>query len=503
MVSLPRGRTSRLGMLAVLTVVMIYCLYTAVNDTEAIDAATGGMHENAKVNRLLHQPGSPYSRADLSYSKKAGMNLVSVDAVSSNATLVNDGSSVRVRGVLVMLARNSDAKGAASSIQSLQERFNDRFDYPFVFLNDKPFDEAFKTKMREVAPRSELMFGLIPKEHWSYPDWIDQEKAAQVRKEMREKEIIYGGSEPYRHMCRYNSGFFYRHPLLDEFDYYWRVEPDVKFGCDISDDPFRYMQENNKLYGFTISLYEYGTTIETLWKTSRDYMKAYPNRIRSDNALAFLTNNGDLEKYNRCHFWSNFEIASLHLWRSKAYTDYFDHLDRAGGFFYERWGDAPVHSIGAAMILKPEQIHFFNNIGYFHNPFQHCPVDQPAFADKCQCDGVKNFDMKGFSCTRKWFDLYGGGEDNIEAEKIRVVNEGIQKAEVAKTKLAEDKSKAAKQEEEHKRRAAEKEKADKLKNKNAVNVEARNDRGAETETPHEARTRKIVESIEASAAFRG
>ena len=31
----------------------------------------------------------------------------------------------------------------------------------------------------------------------------------------------------YRHMCRWNSGFFYKHPRLKEFDWYWRVEPDV------------------------------------------------------------------------------------------------------------------------------------------------------------------------------------------------------------------------------------------------------------------------------------
>ena len=31
----------------------------------------------------------------------------------------------------------------------------------------------------------------------------------------------------YRHMCRWNSGFFYKHPRLKDFDWYWRVEPDV------------------------------------------------------------------------------------------------------------------------------------------------------------------------------------------------------------------------------------------------------------------------------------
>lgn len=50
--------------------------------------------------------------------------------------------------------------------------------------------------------------------------------------------------------------------------------------------------------------------------------------------------------------------------------EFFEHLDRAGGFYYERWGDAPVHSIGAALFAKKDQIHFFDDIGYRHEPFQ-------------------------------------------------------------------------------------------------------------------------------------
>jgi hypothetical protein len=38
-----------------------------------------------------------------------------------------------------------------------------------------------------------------------------------------------------------------------------------------------------------------------------------------------------------CHFWSNFEIGRLAFFRSEAYLQFFEHLDQAGGFFYERW----------------------------------------------------------------------------------------------------------------------------------------------------------------------
>lgn len=42
------------------------------------------------------------------------------------------------------------------------------------------------------------------------------------------------------------------------------------------------------------------------------------------------------EVYNMCHFWSNFEIARLDWFRSKEYNDFFDMMDRSGGFWMER-----------------------------------------------------------------------------------------------------------------------------------------------------------------------
>jgi hypothetical protein len=63
-------------------------------------------------------------------------------------------------------------------------------------------------------------------------------------------------------------------------------------------------------------------------------MARYPQYIAPDNALDFLSDDGGAT-YNLCHFWSNFEIADMELWRSEAYTAFFDYLDQKGGFYYE------------------------------------------------------------------------------------------------------------------------------------------------------------------------
>ena len=53
---------------------------------------------------------------------------------------------------------------------------------------------------------------------------------------------------------------------------------------------------------------------------------------------------------------------------------YFEHLDQNGGFFYERWGDAPVHSLAVLMFLNASEVHHFSDIGYRHNRYAPASV---------------------------------------------------------------------------------------------------------------------------------
>ncbi|EIW59804.1 glycosyltransferase family 15 protein [Trametes versicolor FP-101664 SS1] len=316
-------------------------------------------------------------------------------------------STTRANAVLLMLARNSDVDGAVASIKELEDRFNKRFGYPWLFLNEVPFSNEFKEKVSAVVSGTP-QFGLIPPEHWEQPDWIDEERASANRAQADKDGVPYGGSLPYRNMCRFNSGFFYRHPLVLPYKWYWRVEPDVHFPCNINYDPFRMMEDTKKVYGFTITPLEWPLTIPTLWDTVREFMDEYPQYLTRHNSLNYLSDDGGLT-YNRCHFWSNFEIGNLEFWRGEAYTKFFEHLESKGGFYYERWGDAPVHSIGASLFAERHQIHFFDDIGYLHYPLQHCPRDEAVrTALECVCDPNGSYDYREDSCLRKW-------EENLDS----------------------------------------------------------------------------------------
>ena len=208
----------------------------------------------------------------------------------------------RMNATFVTLARNSDVWEIARSIRQVEDRFNKKFNYDWVFLNDQPFDDQFK-KVTSALTSGNTKYGEIPKEHWSFPEWIDQDKAAKVRADMAARKIIYGDSISYRHMCRYESGFFFRHPLMLDYEWYWRVEPSIELFCDIEYDTFKFMADNKKKYSFTLSLYEYVETIPTLWESTKKWMKNHPEHIVEGNSMGFLSDDGG-DTYNHCHFVS-------------------------------------------------------------------------------------------------------------------------------------------------------------------------------------------------------
>ena len=274
-------------------------------------------------------------------------------------------NSHRINATLLSLVRNSEVLDMVMTMRDLERTWNHKFNYPWTFFNDVPFSEEFK-RQTQAATNSKCYYYVVPKEHWEVPSWINMDLFDESAKILKENDIQYADMMSYHQMCRWNSGMFYKHPALANTRYYWRVEPKVHYFCDVDYDVFRYMQDNNKTYGFNINLYDAPQSIPSLWPETLKFIAAHPEYIHENNAMKWLTDDQRRPEHNRkangystCHFWSNFEIGDMEFWRSQAYEDYFNHLDRAGGFFYERWGDAPVHSIGLGMFEDSSKIHWY------------------------------------------------------------------------------------------------------------------------------------------------
>lgn len=401
------------------------------------------------------------------------------DKVFVSGCAIPDTSKPRAKAVFVVLARNKELDGVVQSIKSIERHFNRWYNYPYVFLNDGEFNSTFKETVQNYTSGT-VEFGLVGPDMWGYPEWIDTKVAKEGVAKQGDAAIMYGSMESYHFMCRFYSGHFYNHPLLAKYEWYWRLEPEVSYFCDMTYDPFLEMIENNKTYGFTIAVKELRETVPNLFRYASAYKRLYnhtskglwemfvepaktpaqkpvpvgdrglPEEVRrtdpNRNTLPNIDPEGiEGEKYNMCHFWSNFEIAKLSWLRSKEYQDFFNMLDRSGGFWMERWGDAPVHSLAAGILLAPSEVHYFRDVGYRHTTIQHCPANAPAkqlprtpylemttldekkridednywehwdterengVGCRCRCDtDIVDVEGKEGSCLAEWVDVVGG-----------------------------------------------------------------------------------------------
>lgn len=110
-----------------------------------------------------------------------------------------------------------------------------------------------------------------------------------------------------------------------------------------------------------------------------------------------------------------------------------------------KWGDAPIHSLAAGVLLGPGDVHYFRDYGYRHTTIQHCPANAPArqlpripFLEKttqdekarkeedeywdnwdgekengvgcrCKCDKeIEDVEGKQGSCLADWVEAAGG-----------------------------------------------------------------------------------------------
>ncbi|KAI0481266.1 alpha-1,2 mannosyltransferase KTR1 [Xylariaceae sp. FL0804] len=400
------------------------------------------------------------------------------DKVFVTGCVEPDTSKPRANAAFVVLARNKELDGVIQSVKSIERHFNRWYHYPYVFLNDGEFNQTFKDIIRNYTS-APVEFGRVGPEMWGFPEWIDPKVAKEGIAKQGDAAVMYGGLESYHAMCRFYSGFFYKHPLLAKYEWYWRLEPEIKYFCDITYDPFLEMIKHDKTYGFTIAVKELRETVPNIFRYASAYKRinnitsqglwemfveprekplapeddpnfkpSLPDEIlRSDpSSLPEIDPDAmENESYNMCHFWSNFEIARLSWFRSKEYEDFFEMMDRSGGFWMERWGDAPIHSLAAGALLAPRDIHYFRDFGYRHTTIQHCPANAPArqmerepYLEKttldekarieedeyweqwdaekengvgcrCRCDtDIVDVEGKEGSCLAEWVDVAGG-----------------------------------------------------------------------------------------------
>lgn len=155
-----------------------------------------------------------------------------------------------------------------------------------------------------------------------------------------------GFSIGYRHMCRFFSGQMYEYDILHKYDYYLRLDTDSYIITRIPYDIFELAKQNEIYYGFIKIEEDNPKVVEGLWETVNQYI---PNNI-PENLM----------------FYTNFELGKVSWFLTSEYMKFYNYLDKTGGFYTKRWGDAPVKFLGINLLMDKKNISQIGGFIYNH-----------------------------------------------------------------------------------------------------------------------------------------
>ncbi|CCH59020.1 hypothetical protein TBLA_0B01770 [Henningerozyma blattae CBS 6284] len=311
----------------------------------------------------------------------------------------------KAKGVLLSVVFPHELNKFIRTMQTMEDSFNVNFNYDWLILSNETFHQRDLTTLRGLAS-GKIQFGLIPEDEIRYPTNTDKKKMEKNMEKFVDKKVPFAKSMEMRQKNRYFSKFFYKHALLQPYDYFWRVDPDAVILCKIDYDVFRFMKDNNKTFGFISGSHTYAEVVDGLWNVTSKFMNNHPQLINKNNLIKFVKN--DKDEFNRCQFLTNWEIASFKMFRNDKYEAYSAYLESLQGFFNELWPDNMVHTLFASIYLDREELYHFKNMGFDYNPFRICPIENEILArERCGCFATDDFTWHRLSCIPQYYELMG------------------------------------------------------------------------------------------------
>lgn len=286
------------------------------------------------------------------------------------------------KAAVFILTQNTEVRRTylKTCLYFLFKHFNATFKYPVLIFHEGDYDaNAQRDIIMSVRAscRHLISFVALDKEDFKLPDFIDKDK---MNKCIATRAVPYWRNEKYRMMCRW--WMVHMHKYAAGYDYVMRIDDDSIIEEPITRDLFAWMAE--KGYTYTSNLIHMDCGV-CCYGMKEFFEKEFPERkeelrkmfvkqevplnavqFQSVRTLLSITTPRDsntapelpdkLTLWMPIMYYNNFFITRTAFWRQPEVVELVDKIDKDGSIFYYRWGDAPLQSIVAMLLSKPEQI---------------------------------------------------------------------------------------------------------------------------------------------------
>ncbi|KAG6073997.1 hypothetical protein E4U33_002671 [Claviceps sp. LM78 group G4] len=207
------------------------------------------------------------------------------------------------RAALVTLANENDLEPLLSSMSQLEDSFNKKYKYDWVFFGVETLSERFR-QLTSNATAATCIYEV------ACQNVVDPRRFNNVCDSQAESTRTYTAQTPsptrgdlsepmqsIRQIQRWNNGPFAKEKRLQTYDWFWRIEPGVQFTHDVKFDVFRFMRDHNIAYGSNRATL--GTThLTSLSKDVKRFLEKHPDLLHAEAEASWLLNSSDTRHWS-------------------------------------------------------------------------------------------------------------------------------------------------------------------------------------------------------------
>ena len=267
-----------------------------------------------------------------------------------------------------------------TTLYFLFRNFNKKYNYPIIILHEGDYDKSAQEEVLKSVRENHrplVSFKEIDKADFQVPSHIDIDKVKQI---VELQPVPYWRNLKYRLMCYFWVKKFFKY--TEGYDYVMRLDDDSIIEEPLAEDLFKTMDKKNLVYLSNIVHIDCGLCNYGMKEL---FEKLIPSAKEKINGGVFIQsklkaggeNDSNFKKFRKVHaivsgssdsediqefvtdmplmYYNNFFITETTFWKRQDVQDIIDGIDKHGGIFYYRYGDAPIHTL-ITSLLEPNRV---------------------------------------------------------------------------------------------------------------------------------------------------
>lgn len=276
-------------------------------------------------------------------------------------------------GIFILTQNNQERKiYLKTSLYFLFRNFNKKYNYDVNILHEGDYDNHSQDEIRKSIRSSHrhlIKFIEIDKADFSIPTHIDMNKLEKI---VELQPVPYWRNIKYRLMCQFWVKHFIKY--TEGYDYVIRLDDDSIVEEPLTENIFSIMEKNNLVYLSNIVHIDCGICNYGMKELFEEILPEHKDTLNNGMFIPakLEVGNDNFERFKKVYsiinekeytknyfdtnmplmYYNNFFATSTAFWKQDYVKNIIDKIDKQGGIFYYRYGDAPIQTLIVTLLAK-------------------------------------------------------------------------------------------------------------------------------------------------------